>query len=91
MAEAGVGAAVRSRADIPGVVAGGVAVNGGEEDVVASPEGALGSVAVVAVDVEDGDAVGAVGAEVFGGQGGVVDVAVAAGAGGVSVVAGGSG
>ena len=60
-----------------GVRAVGVAVEGEEEDVRAGVEDVLGAVAVVVVDVDDGDAL-AVAGEKLGGDGRVVDEAVPA-------------
>ena len=58
------------------------------QHVVTLPEDALGAVAVVAVDVERGDALRPGGPQRLHRQGGIVDVAMAAGAGGIGVVAG---
>ena len=51
----------------------------GEEDVVALPEDLLRAVAVVEIEVEEGDAGRALLAQAFGGAGGIVEIAVAAG------------
>ena len=66
-----------------------MAVQGGEQHVAAPVEDRLGAVAAVVVDVEDGDPRRPLVAERLGGDGGVVEIAVAADGVGRGVVAGG--
>src|SRR4029078_8246668 len=73
-----------------GVLGVGFGVEGDEEDVAAGVEDVLGAVAVVVVDVEDGDAGFAGHDEALGGGGGVVEVAEASAVVGAGVVAGGT-
>ena len=61
-----------------GIVGRRVGMERGVEDIAALPENVLGAVAVMIVDVEDGDAPDAAVARQLGGDGGDVDMALAA-------------
>ena len=73
-----------------GVLGVGVGVEGGEEDIAAVVEDVLRAVAVVVVDIKDGDTFHAGEEEMLCGDGSIVEEAEAAAVVGAGVVAGGA-